>query len=335
MGTIYDVARLAGVSTATVSRYLNGSPRVRPETAERIRQAIEETGFVLNTAARSLTTKRTGLIGFVTSDLMNPFTTELAQAMTLEARSAGLSLLTAVTFGDQDTFVTTITELRRHQVDGVIATPPETPAIVVALRALARSGVAVVTIGITVDDAPVDFASVDTYRGGRLAVEHLTALGHRRVALITGAPEGAVAGSRYRAYHEVLAEAGVPIDRELIIATTLDREGGAAAADRLLDLERPPTAIFAVNDVLALGVIQQCHARGLRVPGDVSVVGFDDIAMASHASPPLTTVAQPRTELGRIAATLLIDRLAQPDAAPREVRMDCSLVLRSSTAPLD
>ncbi|HLT60105.1 MAG TPA: LacI family DNA-binding transcriptional regulator [Microlunatus sp.] len=335
MGTIYDVARLAGVSTATVSRYLNGSPRVRPETAERIRQAIDQTGFVLNTAARSLTTKRTGLIGFVTSDLMNPFTTELAHAMTLQAGEAGLSLLTAVTFGDQDTFLTTITELRRHQVDGVIATPPETPAIVEALRGLARGGVAVVTIGISVDDAPVDFASVDTYHGGRLAVEHLTGLGHRRIGLITGAPEGEVAGSRYRAYHDVLTEADITIDPSLIVATTLDREGGSIAAARLLDLEQPPTAIFAVNDVMALGVIQQCHSRGIRVPQDLSVVGFDDIAMASHSAPPLTTVAQPRSELGRAAATLMIERLARPDTEPRQIRMDCSLVPRSSTAPLD
>ena len=331
MVNIYDVARLAGVSTATVSRYVNGTSNPRPDTADRIERAIRETGYVPSHAARTLVTKSTGLIGFLTSDLLNPFTSELAQSMAEHAGRSGLSLLTAVTFGQPERFVELVRELRRHQVDGIIATPPESPEVVRALTEASQAGARVATIGITLPDGAGDFVSCDTYGGGLLAMEHLLDLGHRRIGFITGEPATSVAGSRFLAYRDSLMRTDIPFEQDLIKEGTLDREGGFAATLELLDRSDRPTAIFAVNDLIALGAIQAAASRQIRVPDDLSIVGFDDIPMASHSTPALTTVAQPRSELGRLAAEFLITRLQDKQAAPQSVRLDCSLVERAST----
>lgn len=333
MGTIYDVARLAGVSTATVSRYVNRSSAVRPATAARIEAAIAETGYVPSRAASSLTTKRSGLVGFLTSDLTNPFTSELAHAMTDEAGRTGLSLLSAVTFGLDERFEQLAGELRRHQVDGIVATPPGSPRVVETLRAVAASGVPVVTVGITVPESPVDFVSVDTYAGARDAMHHLLDLGHRRIALLTGTPHHEIAASRFRGYADALAEAGVEVSEELVYEGTTDADFGFEAMHEIAETSPAPTAIFAINDLIALGVLQACHHLGIRVPEQLSVVGFDDIWFAGHSSPPLTTVAQPRSRLGTEAIRLLIERMTDPHRETAEIRLPSDLVLRRSTAP--
>lgn len=332
MVTIYDVARLAGVSPATVSRYVSRTVGVKASTAERIRRAIEESGFERNQLASALTTKRSGLIGFLTSDLLNPFTAEVAQAMTEEAGEAGFSLLTAVTSGREDRFLRMLADLRQHQVDAVIATPPETPGIVEGLRELARSGTPVVTIGIDLEEAAAGFVSVDTYAGARAAVDHLTQLGHRRIGYLAGPDPEHTGRGRHDGYTDALRATRIRPAKVLVSRSSLDREGGSAALDRLLESERPPTAVFCLNDVLALGALQASHTRRIRIPEQLSVVGFDDIAMASHASPPLTTVAQPKTQLGQTAARMVIDRLAGGEP-PQAIRLPCELRIRGSTAP--
>lgn len=331
MTTIYDIAKLAGVSVATVSRYLNRTAPVLPDTARRIQQAVDETGFTLNRAASSLTTKRTGLIGFITSDLINPFTAEVGQAMTEEAVEQGFSLLIAVTAGREDRFLQMLTELRRHQVDGVIATPPETPRILTALAELVAAGTPVTTIGIDLVAAGAGFVSVDTYSGAVAGVEHLVDLGHRRIGFL-GGPDPAVAHGRLAGYTDALRRAAIRVDRRLVVRDSLDREGGARALGVMVELPRPPTAVLTVNDMVALGALQEAHTRRIRVPDDLSVVGFDDIAMASYASPPLTSVAQPKALLGRAAARSLIDQLVDQHVGDPE-RLTCELVIRSSTAP--
>ncbi|WP_198671517.1 LacI family DNA-binding transcriptional regulator [Desertihabitans aurantiacus] len=333
MGTIYDVARLAGVSTATVSRLLNGTGPVSEATAARIRAAIEQSGYVVNRAARSLTTKNSGLIGFLTSDLTNPFTSELAHAMTERASRDGFSLLTAVTFGRDDRFVQLADELRQHQVDGIIATPPETPTVIASLQQLDRAGIPVVTIGITVPGTGVDFVSCNTYDGGLAAMRHLTSQGHRRIALLTGTPAESVAGSRFRAYRDALDEIGVGIDADLVMEADLDRESGLRSTAELLRRSERPTAVFAVNDMIAIGALQACHAAGVDVPGELSIVGFDDVPMASLTTPMLTTVSQPRSELGATAADLLVQRLQGAEREPVDRRLLSTLVVRDSSGP--
>ncbi len=331
MTTIYDIARMAGVSVATVSRYLNGSATVSPATADRIQQAVEETDFTLNRAASSLTTKRTGLLGFLTNEIVNPFTAEVCQAMTEEAAEHGFTLLTAVTGGREERFVAMLTELRRHQVDGVVVTPPSTPRTEAALTELVEGGTPLTTIGIDLRSAGAGFVSVDTRSGAVDAVRHLLDLGHRDIAYV-GSDDPSVAQGRLEGYRAAMQAAAVVPDPAFVTGDSLDREGGVRALDRLADLDRRPTALFTVNDVMALGVLQAAYARGLRVPEDLSLVGFDDISMASHASPPLTTVSQPKAELGRAAARSLVAQLTG-DGIPDPERLTCTLIVRSSTAP--
>lgn len=330
MTTIYDIAGMAGVSAATVSRYLNGSATVSPDTAARIQKAVDETGFTPSRVASSLTTKRTGLIGFLTNEIMNPFTAEVCQAMTEEAADHGFTLLTAVTGGREERLVQMLTELRRHQVDGVIVTPPLTPRTESALAELVRSGTALTTIGIDLRSAGASFVSVDTYQGAVDAAQHLLDLGHRDIAFV-GSDDPGVAQGRLAGYRETLTRASVTPDPSLVLGESLDSEGGARALDRLAGMDPFPTAVLTVNDVMALGVLQAAHARRIRIPDELSVVGFDDIAMASLASPPLTTVAQPKTELGRSAARSLIEQLTS-GRVPDPKRLTCTLVVRASTA---
>ncbi|ACQ78573.1 transcriptional regulator, LacI family [Beutenbergia cavernae DSM 12333] len=331
--TIYEIARRAGVGVSTVSRYLNSSGYVGADAARRIAAVVEETGYVSSRAASSLTTKRSGAIGFVTSSLLNPFAAELAHAMAAEAASEGFSVLSAVTDGDDDRLVHVLRDLRSHRVDGVIVTPPETPAVREELARTVASGVPVTTIGMAIPDAAHDEVSTDTYGGALDAVRHLLEQGHRAIAVVAGPDPERVAASRFRAYRDALDAAGLAVRAELVPATALDREGGAEAAARLFALDAPPTAVFAANDLAALGVLQAAHEAGLRVPDDLSVVGFDDIAMASHATPPLTTVRQPKTAMGVRAVRLLLDRIAEPEREPRSERLECELVVRASVAP--
>ncbi|HEY8456507.1 MAG TPA: LacI family DNA-binding transcriptional regulator [Actinopolymorphaceae bacterium] len=331
MVTMYDVAKLAGVSTGTVSRYVNSSGYVSAAARERIRKAIAELGFVPSTAARSLTTKRSGLIGFVTSDLTNPFTAELAQGLQKRAGQLGYCVVTSSTDEDEERAIQVITALRSHQVDGLVVTPPETEAINTYLVAAAKAGTPIVLIGMKLDPPLADRVTTDTYRGARQAVNHLVELGHRRIAYV-GAR--GMAKSRRRGYRDALRSAGLTVDRDLVVDRSLNRRGGMAAGEALLDRPDPPTAVFAANDSVALGVIQAAYRRRLLVPDDLSVVGFDGTELAEHAIPPLTTVAQPMDQMGHEAIELLVARMQATDEKQfTERRLPCELVVRDSTGP--
>ncbi|MEU0090758.1 LacI family DNA-binding transcriptional regulator [Kribbella sp. NPDC006257] len=331
VATAYEVAQHAGVSVGTVSRYLNQNGYVAAKTAGRIRAAIEELGYVPNGAARSLTTKRTGLIGFVVSDLRNPFTAELADAIQERANEGGSCVVLYGTNGDEERTVRGIAALRGHNIDGLIVTPPESPKINRAVTSAADAGIPVVLIGMTLDRPAGDRVSTDTYQGAGAALEHLAGLGHRRIGFVGARDQ---AQGRRRAYEDSLTRLGLVSDPRLCVLTELTRKGGLQAADALLDLPDPPTAIFAANDVMALGVYEAAYRRGTHIPSQLSVVGFDDIDLASHAAPPLTTVAQPKRQMGIEAMRLLESRLNDlTQFDPRDLRLNCRLVLRESTAP--
>ncbi|MEQ7011042.1 LacI family DNA-binding transcriptional regulator [Actinopolymorpha sp. B17G11] len=331
MVTMYDVAKRAELSVGTVSRYVNDSGYVGAASREKIRRAIAELGFVPSTAARSLTTKMSGLIGFVASDLTNPFTAELAQGLQERASHQGYCVVTSSTDGDEQRTLEALTVLESHQVDGLVVTPPETPAINDHLVTAARKGTPIVLIGMELDPPVADRVTTDTYQGARLAVEHLLELGHRRIAYVGARSQ---AKGRRRAYADTLRAAGISGDKDLIAVRALNRQGGVSAGSTLLDLSDPPTAVFAANDSVALGVVQAAYRRKLRVPDDVSVVGFDDTDLAEHAIPPLTTVAQPKLQMGHEAISLLFHRIkgTGPDRIV-ERRLTCELVVRDSTAP--
>jgi LacI family transcriptional regulator len=189
-----------------------------------------------------------------------------------------------------------------------------------------------VLLGRHVKDATIDWVSTDTYAGGRAAMQHLQTLGHRHIAYIGGSSLRNVAASRRQAYLDALTETNTALEPSLLAETTLDHIGGRMAMTTLLQLPKPPTAVFAVNDLVALGALEAAYHHGLLIPQDLSVVGFDDIFLASQSRSPLTTVAQPKLKLGRTAAELLIARLEHPTTVHREVRLPCELVERMTTA---
>ncbi|MDO4716646.1 MAG: LacI family DNA-binding transcriptional regulator [Propionibacteriaceae bacterium] len=330
MATVYDVAARAGVSVGTVSRYLTGNGYVGEASRARIAAAIAELGYVPNRAAASLTTKATGLLGFVASDLRNPFTAEIASALGQAARANGYGLVLAESLSDPRLSVEAIELMRAHGVDGLIVTPPESPEVNQAVLA-AASLIPVVGIGLRTEPAAIDLVTSDTVQGARSALSHLLGLGHRRIAYIGAS---SMASGRYRGYTQSLADAGIDRDDRLIFAGKLDRQAGRVALDAMLSLPDPPTAVFAANDAAALGVLQEAYSRGLAVPRELSVVGYDDVDLAQHSVPPLTTIAQPMSAMGQQAIDLLLSRLkGDPLAPPREVVLPGRLVVRESTMP--
>jgi DNA-binding LacI/PurR family transcriptional regulator len=328
--TIYDVARLAGVSTATVSRSLNGTGQIAPGTRAAIDAAVERLGYRPNTIARSLVTKSTQTIALLLPDITNPFYAALVSGIQQRALEAGYTMLLCTTEGDPEREEQYLSVLRAKQVDGALVDglvlPPDRVARFVA------DGFPIVCLDRDVDSASVPLVQVDNRLGAKLATEHLLSLGHTRIAHVAGAPELGISEQRVAGYREALAEAGIEPDPALVAVGSFTLEGGYHAAMSLL-AGGCPTAIFAANDLSAIGVISAIVESGRRVPADVSVVGFDDLHLAAYTTPPLTTIHQPALEIAERAIQLLLDL-----SNGRKVRrfrhlLEPALVVRGSTAP--
>lgn len=333
MATIYDVARAAGVTAATVSVALSGRGVVSPETRARIIRCAQELGYRPNLVARSLTMRRTHTIGLVVFDITNPFYAEVALAVEQTAHRAGYRVVFANTTGDVDLGAQLLDDLASRQVDGIIAMPGGLSAA--AVKAIADTGMPIVAclwdeemhVGLS-PAIGVDFAA-----GGRLVADHLLDLGHRRIALVAiGNPEEGWLRARIAAFRDRLEERGHPIEPELWQWGDAGLDDGYAAGRRLLGLRRPPTAVFVSNDLMAIGVLAAAREHGCSVPRDLSVVGFDDIHLARYLMPPLTTVRVEKTTLMATATGLLL-RMIDGEAVPSLQSLAPSLVLRGSTAP--
>lgn len=332
MATIHDVAREAGVSVGTVSRFISGNGYVGKVSKTRIQTAIAELNYSPSSVARSLKIKRTRLLGVVVSDLMNPFVPEVARGIQDRADEAGYCAVIYSTDNHGQREVRALNILKDRQVDGFIVMAQESEEGNKTILNLHSQGVPVVLIGRNIVPSVIDRVTTDTYLGAIAAVRHLAGLGHSRIAYFGGDSSKFIAAGRRQGYLSGLTQAGLRQDKALIIETDLTREGGVSAMRELLQLSNPATALFAVNDTVALGAIQEAHRQGLNIPGDFSVVGFDDIALAAYAQPALTTVAQPKLAMGRLAVDLLLSRIEQKThGAPQEVRLPCELVVRDST----
>lgn len=299
-----EVAKRAGVSTAVVSYVMNDGPRpVARETRARVLAAIEELGYVPNHMARSLKLRRSYTVGVVIPDITNPAYAEVAKGMEEIFSGSGNLLLLCDSENDAERERQFVDRLRRRQVDGVVLIPSGDPRD--AVRPLTAAGIATVLVEHEVRGLPS--LVVDEHAGGRLGTEHLIRLGHRRIGLIRQKPSHRLSRHRFDGYRQALEAHDLVYDPVLVIET----EGGAGeaadAAGRLLHLERPPTAIFTHNDVMAVGVLHAVKHAGLQVPQDISVMGYDDITLAAYLSPPLTTVRFPHREIGRRAAQMLND----------------------------
>jgi LacI family transcriptional regulator len=325
--TIRDVARLAGVSQSSVSRALAAPDRVRPGTRERVQRAVAQLGYHPSRIARGLSTGRTGTIGLVVPDIANPFFPGIVKAAQRRARDFGLSVLLADSDEDPGTEMDLVRMLTK-QVDGFVLCAPR--AADDELRSV-RDDIPVVLLNRRVGQLPsIIFDNAD---GVRQALAHLAALGHRRVAYVAGPRTSWVNRERLRAVRTVAAG----MDLEVVEAGNVspDFEGGVAVAD--LVLAASVTSVIAYNDMIGLGLINRFGARGVRVPDDVSIVGFDDIPTSALVSPALTTVSQPKDRCGRAGVDLLVDLLNErerPGAA--RTSLPTRLIVRASTgtAPL-
>jgi LacI family transcriptional regulator len=331
--TIRGVASAAGVSIATVSRVLNGRPDVAPNTREAVLRAVREQGFSTNRNARALSGGRTGLIG-VTLPMVEAAYFGVILAGASEALyEQDMRVVLCPTLHQHDREVTLLDRLMRGTTDGAVLMLPEETSS--ELKALQRDFPFVVVDPRVALDEGIPVVSAAHAAGARAATEHLLSLGHRRIGAITGPPACIACTDRLNGYHGALAAAGVLPDPELVAVSDF-RNGPAtaAAAAKLLDLPDPPTAIFAFNDNVAVGVIKAARSRGLRIPEDLSVVGFDDSEQAEIVTPALTTVRQPLAEMGRMAVSLLLRLLENQRVDALRIELATKLVVRESTAPL-
>lgn len=326
--SIAGVAERAGVSVATVSRVLNGHANVRAATRERVMAAVERCGYRVNELARNLRTAESRLLLTMVPDFGNPFYAEIVRGIDSVARQHGYFMLLCDTGADPGRERSYFDLLRRRRADGAICLDPAT-----VQQALADESVSLPWVACCEFDARVGvpYVGIDNYRAAGDAVRHLLARGHTKIALINSDEHYLYAQQRERGYLDALADAGLtPRDAWRVNLNCLDYEAGARAAAALAQLDDPPTAIFAVSDTLAIGVLNGLRSVGRRVPADIAVVGFDDITLAAQVDPPLTTIAQPMRELGETAARLLLKRLAEPQASVPGVLLPHRLVVRQS-----
>jgi LacI family transcriptional regulator len=325
--TITDVAREARVSVASVSRVVNGHANVTPETRQRIIEVVDRLRYVPHTAARSLITKRTHVIGVLLPDLYGGFFSELIRGIDAAARQLGLHLLLSSSHGDASEMAAAIRAMR-GRVEGLLVLAPQLDAA--ALGEL-DAEVPTVFMNSRVDDGVSPSLSIDSYGGARAMVRHLIARGHRSIAHVTGPVDNFDSHERERGYRDELA-AALPRARPRVVRGDFTEASGYAAGVALGAAKPPPDAVFAANDVMAIGCLAAFDELGLAVPGDIAIAGFDDIPLAAFVRPALTTMRVQIVELGRGAVTQLAAAIAQPES-PRAVTTTLrpELVIRESS----
>jgi LacI family transcriptional regulator len=332
MATIYDVARRADVSAATVSRVLNGHSSVDPHLAARVRAAVAELDYRPSALARNLRRSRTSLWAVIISDVGNPFFTSLVRGVEDVAQSSGYSVVLCNSDEDPDKEANYVSVVLAEQVAGVIMSPSGQPA---AATRLLDVGTPLVLIDRELPDVRADSVLVDNERGAADATAHLVAAGYRRIACITGPRSVSTARRRLRGYQQALVEAGGSFDGSLVRYADFRRIGGRQAMSELLDLPEPPDAVFVANNLMAVGVLECLHDRGIAVPDQVGVVGFDDLPWPELVRPALTTVGQPTYELGKAAAQLLAQRISDRDREPTTLVLKTELHVRATSRRSD
>lgn len=331
-----DVADLAGVSVKTVSNVVNGYEHVSAGTRAKVEAALAQLAYRPNQAARNLRRGRSGIVALAVPELEVPYFAELARHVVEAARKRGWTVLIDQTDGEREREQLVMDSFGTQLIDGLILSPIASGSAELAAR---RDTTPMVLLGERVYAGPDDHVSIDNVAAARTAVGHLLALGRRRVAAVgeQSRPTAGTARLRALGYLEAVRAGGLEVDHDLIVPTdTFSRADGAAAMDALLDLPRPPDAVFCFNDLLALGAIRRLHERGLRVPADVAVVGVDDIEDGRWATPTLTTIRPDKEQIAQLAVQLLADRLEDENGPrardPRELEARFDLVVRESTA---
>jgi len=329
--TIIDVANHAGVSKTTVGRVISGEHnRVSEETRQRVLDAIKELGYERNIIASSLRTDRTFMVALSIPDIINPFWPEVARGAqdTFEAKGYTMALLNSD--WDAQRELTHLQTVRRNRFDGLILNPMQ-----ITNAELKQLGTPTVLLGAGSDFPDFDTVGSDSATAVDTALEHLIELGHRRIGLIAGVSQRRRKDTRYARYVELHRKYGLPLDEQLVVRHPYSLAGGGEAMQELLALPDPPTAVCGGNDILAIGALMAAQQYGLDIPGDLSIIGIDDIYAASTTSPRLTTVAKPKYAIGTEAAHCLLQRIeGSAPAYPRNVLLKGHLVVRDTTGPM-
>ena len=324
--TVYTVAEHAGVSIATVSRTLAGSRKVAPSTRQRVMQAIEDLNFEPNPSARRLAYKKTETIALVFPDISGPFYSTVIRGVEQAAGRRDHNVLIYGTHGKEGSgrYLRTLSS----KVDGLIIMPRSVDEE--SLWSLERQGVPFVLLGHSNGQMQCSAIAVNNEAGAYKAATHLLQHGHQRIGIITGPEDSPDNRGRLQGYRKALLAGGISIPQTMLVSANFKYEEGRNAIHRLLEATSPPTAVLAANDEMAIGALDAALQKGLRVPEDIAVIGFDDIQMAALTRPAWTTVRQPMQLLGEAAVTLLFERLQNPEALSREELLETELVIRQS-----
>ncbi|EPN2708818.1 substrate-binding domain-containing protein [Vibrio cholerae] len=333
MATMKDIARLAGVSTSTVSHVINKSRFVSDEIAERVNNAAQQLNYAPSALARSLKMNRTKTIGMLVTTSTNPFFGEVVKGVERSCYHQGYNLILCNTEGDNQRMKASINTLLQKRVDGLLlmCSTLEGERLDVFDR---YPDIPIVVM----DWGPILFASDkiqdNSLQGGYMAAKHLIECGHKEIGCITGTLIRHQAQMRYEGYKRALAEAGIAINPDWIVESDFECEGGYQAFEKLYQRGKLPSALFVSNDMMAMGVIQAASQRGLRVPDDLSLIGYDDVHIAKFMTPALTTIHQPKYRLGKAAVDTLLYRLENPDTTAQVVQLEPTLVVRNSVRKL-
>ena len=328
--TIYDVAKAAGVSIATVSKVINNTGRISDKTRDKVHQVMRELRYQPSMVASALTGKRMNTIGLLIKDIANPFFAEVARAVEDRGQELGYSVVMCSTDNDSEKEAGYIALLRQKKVDGIIVAAGFRNDD--ALKELIRDHYPVALISEEIPGLAVDSVIVDDFLGGYQVAGHLVSLGHRDIAMI--AEDGRSGEDRIRGCRQALTEAGIPFREERVVICEATVEEGSRNGGYFLDSANPPTAIFATNDMLAIGVLEAARARNVRIPEDLSVAGFDNTILAAFVDPPLTSVAQPIQEMGRQAVDFLVQRIENGKKMKQRLVLLPEIVVRKSTGPV-
>jgi LacI family transcriptional regulator len=332
MTTIFDVAREAGVSYGTVSRVINDNPHVKAETRERILAVMQELGYVANKQARGLAGGRMGMIGLLVPDLGTAYIGEIIRGIDAEVSLTDLDLILYTTHRLSTKEANYIANLARGMVDGLLLVLPKAPEE--NIKNLAEHNIPFVLIDHQGTGHNCPAVGSTNWQGAYNGTEYLIQLGHKRIGFITGTMDLGCSIDRLEGYKSALRTNHLPVCPELIYEGTFYQQDGYEGANTFIDLPHPPTAIFASNDVMAFGVMDAVRGRGLSIPDDISIIGFDDIPPSALTHPALTTIAQPLEKMGRVATQLLVDMLNSPDKKSKRLELPTQLVVRESCKPL-
>ncbi len=327
--SIKDIARLASVSHSTVSRALAGSSLVNPDTADKIRKIADQTGYRPSAAARSLVTSRSATIGVVVTTIADPFAAEAVLGIEDAANEHNYSVILANSNAQPEREVKVVRSFEERRVDGIIVTSSRVGASYA--ETLSRTRMPIVLLNNQHPSEFIHSVMIDNFAASRELTGHLLALGHRRIAYVGDRYGYQSDTERYGGYRSALESAGLKVEPQYVMLGDGKPEEGGAAAAALMALKPRPTAIFCYNDMTALGAMAEIAARGLKVPEDVSITGFDDLFFAKYTAPPLTTVRQPMREMGRMALETLV-LLCDGGEPQHNVQARGEVIVRQSTA---